>query len=106
MAARGVRDERGHLELRRTRLLPPLRLTAAGSCRARRYPRRDSARDARRRAVRAEARGGGLGEAPRVLDRSRRGCGAARREPPLATRAATTRRAAADCTYRRAHDDP
>src|SRR5207249_9902607 len=89
---RSLRDERGHIDLRRTGLLPPLRLTPTGPFRARRYPHRDSDRDARRRAVRSEARGGDLGEAPGVLDCPWRGCSAVRREPPLATRAATTRR--------------
>src|SRR5438105_11030705 len=85
MAARGLRAERGHLELRRTGVLPPLRLTSAEPSRARRYPDRGSDRHARRGAVRSEARGGDLGEAPRVLDPPCRGCSAVRREPPLTT---------------------
>src|SRR5437763_7641183 len=85
LAARRLRAERGHLELRRTGLLPPLRLTPNGHFESRRPPRRDSARDARRRTVRSEARGGDLGEAPRVLDRPCRGASAVRREPPPGT---------------------
>jgi len=49
LAARSLRDERGNSELRRTGLLPPLRLTSTGQLRPRRYPHRDSDRDARRR---------------------------------------------------------
>src|SRR4051812_28987152 len=90
LAARRLRDERGHIELRRTGLLPSLRLTPTGHFRPRRYPHRDSDRDARRRTVRSEARGRDLGEAPRVLDCPCRGCSAVRREGPLATRAAKT----------------
>src|SRR5436305_12038407 len=85
LAARGLRAERGHLELRRTGVLPPLRLTSAEPSRPRRYPDRGSDRHARRGAVRSEARGGDLGEAPRVLDPPCRGCCAVRREPPLTT---------------------
>ena len=80
VAARGLRVDRRVRDLRPRQLLPALRLAAVSP---RRGGRRDPARLARRRAVRATAAGGDLDQAPRAVDPPGRRRLAASREPAL-----------------------